>query len=336
VCLAAHLQIDYYEGITIGLVKTEGRARLWRYDVMQTVAISNNYTSIVTGHSASDRIETLLYNFTRGSGLHGLQSIRWKRSFCSSLLSHSYLSNNHLSFYFKPLKYKKSSHQFTIFTKIKFYLTRPLLETTRTEIRGLVKFLNFPVWLDKTNKEIRISRNRIRHRLVPYLRIHYNLNIDQTLARLAEIVQAETFYLEQVTNFLLSKVQIIKKSYSVTQKIRKKNLKQTFYFYQSAIAIDLLRSLPTAIQRRVLKQHIYNITGRSLGFQSIEQIRFYCLFRNFFSKINSSSNHSQDCQEALAMEHKNKKNSWVLLPNGINLLIKNNYLFLFSAPFSRV
>ena len=341
--LAAQLKVDYYEGIALEHVKTEGLSRIWRYNIIQTVAISNNYTSIVTGHSASDRIETLLYNLIRGSGLHGLQSIRWKRSFCSSLFSYSPLSNNDPPLLFKALRYRKSVDNFSFLKKKDFSLTRPLLETTRTEIRSLLNFCNFPLWRDETNQEVRISRNRIRHRLIPYLRLHYNLKIDQTLARWTEIVQAETFCLEQVTNYLLSKIKITKKNYLLTQKRREESFEQTFQFYQSAISLDLLRAFPTALQRRVLKQHIYKITGQNVGFQSIEEVRLFCLFHNFLAKRKNSYDQSQNRKNSLLPfskgECEKKKNTnrqkyinpWIILPGGIKFLVKKNYLFFFST-----
>jgi tRNA(Ile)-lysidine synthase len=319
--LAARLKVDYYEGITVGPVKTEGMSRIWRYGIIQTVAISNNYTAIVTGHSASDRIETLLYNLIRGSGLHGLQSIRWKRYFCSSLLSHSPLSTNHPPLLFKALKYRKSFDNFSFLKKKNFCLTRPLMETTRTEIRSLLNFCNFPLWRDETNQEVRISRNRIRHRLIPYLKFHYNLNIDQTLARWTEIVQAETFCLEQVANYLLIKIKIIKKNYLVTQKLREGTYEQTFHFYQSAISLDLLRSLPTALQRRILKQHIYKITGRNLGFQSIEEIRLSCLFHNFLSKSFSDHFHNQKNSLVLRWEKKTQIKKKKISTHGLSFQV---------------
>ena len=182
--LAVSLQIDYHQGITIDFVQKEGIARIWRYHLIQTVAISNNYTAVVTGHTASDRIETLLYNLTRGSGLHGLQSISWKRSLNFSRFTQSAICRNNALFLWKQVTYIKAFDSFSLFLKRKeLLLIRPLLETTRTEIRNLLTFWKFPSWPDKTNKDLQISRNRIRHRLVPYLRIHYNPKVDQTLAR---------------------------------------------------------------------------------------------------------------------------------------------------------
>jgi tRNA(Ile)-lysidine synthetase-like protein len=111
-CLAVNLQINYHEGIAIESVQKEGRARIWRYNIIQTIAISYNYSAIITGHNASDRIETLLYNLTRGSGLHGLQAIKWKRYLFFSRLTQSVILKRKFSvrqaFFLRKLKYIKT------------------------------------------------------------------------------------------------------------------------------------------------------------------------------------------------------------------------------------
>ena len=366
-CLAVNLQIHYHEGIAIESVQKEGIARIWRYNIIQTVAISNNYTAIITAHNASDRIETLLYNLTRGSGLHGLQSIKWKRYLCFSHFTRSVLSRIKFSFLVKKLKFIKTflddegawRNRFFLLKKRKqLHLIRPFLETTRTEIRHILNIWNFPSWPDVSNKELRIRRNRIRHRLIPYIRIHYNPNIDQTLVRWAEIVQSETLYLEQLTNYILLKIEIKKIFSSISSTIPLKELRkqkepyeEKLHFYQSAIPVDLLRSLPVAIQRRVLKQYIYRNTNRILGFQYIEQIRLSCVFslrdslRKFrhrhryhpiylSEKISIHSMNSSRSDISIDWkgpeEKKKLATPWLIFPGGIKFLIRKNYLFIFS------
>lgn len=400
-CLAFNLQINYHEGITIRSIQKEGIARIWRYNIIQTIAISNNYSAIITGHTASDRIETLLYNLTRGSGLHGLQSIKWKRYLCFFRMTQSVLSTrkdrlrpfgvppvkrlpkelpafpkarNGAAFLFTKLKYIKRFDCFSFFfNRKKLYLIRPLLESTRTEIRNVFNIWEFPSWPDLSNKELKIKRNRIRHRLIPYIRLHFNPNIDQTLVRWSEIVQSETFYLEELTNYILSKIEIKKKifenSYApknyllrtfaggalarTSSKKKKQFLENNFY--QSAIPIELLRSLPLSIQRRLLKEYIYRNTSRILGFHYIEQIRLSCLLNTYLStnipissmlevpKARSDIAKKYDTltkgpkEEGLEREgfgkEQEKKSQivtpWILFPDGIKLVVRKNYIFLF-------
>jgi tRNA(Ile)-lysidine synthase len=141
----------------------EAAARQWRYKCFQQQAETENYAYVVTGHTQSDRAETLLYNLLRGSGSDGLQSLGWVRS----------LSSN-------------SSIQ----------LVRPLLEFTRDDLTAVCQEYQLPIWEDSTNQDIRYARNRLRLEVLPYLQQHLNPRSAQHLAQTAELLTAEVQYLE--------------------------------------------------------------------------------------------------------------------------------------------
>ena len=50
---------------------------------------------------------------------------------------------------------------------------------------------------DSSNDDVNIARNRVRHELVPYLEQHFNSNIKETLARMAQQLLAEDEHLEK-------------------------------------------------------------------------------------------------------------------------------------------
>ena len=77
--LAKNWGISYYLETASDIPKTEAAARQWRYQALTEIAIAHNYPYIVTGHTASDRAETLLYNLIRGSGADGLSALTWTR-----------------------------------------------------------------------------------------------------------------------------------------------------------------------------------------------------------------------------------------------------------------
>ena len=76
--LAQFWRVTYYKLTAPALEKTEAAARKWRYQVLAEVAKNQQYSYVVTGHTKSDRAETLLYNLVRGSGADGLQALSWQ------------------------------------------------------------------------------------------------------------------------------------------------------------------------------------------------------------------------------------------------------------------
>lgn len=143
-------------------LRGEAAARQWRYHCFQQLARAEHYTHVVTGHTASDRAETLLYNLVRGSSSDGLQSLRWVRSLdCTNI-----------------------------------QLVRPLLEFTRQMTAQVCQTYQLPIWEDSTNRDRRYARNRIRLEILPYLSQHLNPRAEQHMATTAELLSDEVDYLE--------------------------------------------------------------------------------------------------------------------------------------------
>jgi tRNA(Ile)-lysidine synthase len=143
-------------------VNSEATARNWRYQALTKIAQLDNYEYIITGHTASDRAETLLYNLMRGTGADGLQALTWQRPLTANII-----------------------------------LVRPLLEVTRSQTQQFCQEFNLPIWEDSTNQDLQYARNRIRQELIPYLKENFNPQVEANLAQTAELLQAEVEYLEQ-------------------------------------------------------------------------------------------------------------------------------------------
>ncbi len=159
--VADRWQVPWFLATTTDLAETEASARTWRYQALTAIAQEQNFTHVATGHTASDRAETLLYNLVRGSGSDGLQAMTWQRALSPTI-----------------------------------QLVRPLLRLTRRETAEFCQHRDIIPWQDPTNSDRRFARSRIRQDVIPYLQAHLNPQVETTLAQTAEVLQAEVAYLE--------------------------------------------------------------------------------------------------------------------------------------------
>ncbi len=143
---------------------SEATARTWRYETFAQVARTKEYSYVVTGHTASDRAETTLYNLIRGTGMEGISALPWQRS---------------LDALTPPIA-----------------LVRPLLTFTRQETAQFCQQRQLPVWEDSSNSDLSFRRNRIRQELLPYLCQHFNPQVERALCQTAEVTAADVAYLE--------------------------------------------------------------------------------------------------------------------------------------------
>ena len=118
-------------------VASEAAARRWRYGCLMEQA-SAGQRDVVTGHTATDRAETLLLQMARGTDLAGLGSLRPLR----------------------PLSADAPEGP---------WLRRPLLNFSRRDTAALCRELALPLWIDPSNDDPAYARNRIRLELLPVL-----------------------------------------------------------------------------------------------------------------------------------------------------------------------
>ncbi|WP_287128673.1 tRNA lysidine(34) synthetase TilS [Candidatus Cyanaurora vandensis] len=143
---------------------TEASARAWRYSRLARLAQDLSATAVLTGHTATDRAETVLFNLMRGAGLSGTGSLDWRRTLVPGL-----------------------------------DLVRPLLTVSREQTAAFCQARDLPVTPDPTNEDVSFSRNRLRQVVLPYLRDHFNPQVSRHLAQAAEIAGAEDDYLTLIS-----------------------------------------------------------------------------------------------------------------------------------------
>jgi tRNA(Ile)-lysidine synthase len=218
--LAQNWHTPFYLETVTNPVKNEASARNWRYQALTKIAEVYNYQYIVTGHTASDRAETLLYNLMRGTGADGLQALTWQRPLNENII-----------------------------------LVRPLLELTRCQTEQFCQEFNLSIWEDSTNQNLQYGRNRIRQELIPYLKENFNPQVESNLAQTAELLQAEVEYLEQTAHQLRLEASA-KGENDILQLNR-----------------PILKRVPLALQRRVMRQVLQEILYVAPNFEHIEKLR---------------------------------------------------------------
>lgn len=122
-----------------------------RYNYFNEILKLEKAQKIAVAHNKDDQIETILMHFMRGSGLAGLSGMKIK--------------NNKI--------------------------IRPLMETKKKDILAYLKQEGIKYREDKTNKDLKFTRNRIRHQLIPYLEKNYNPNLRDTLYKNSLILRDE-------------------------------------------------------------------------------------------------------------------------------------------------
>jgi len=163
--LAAGLNLPYHRGETdvAALARSEktsieAAARIARQIFFETLRDKTGADRIALGHTRSDQAETLLLRLLRGAGTTGLGAIRPVRD---------------------------------------GVWVRPLLAVSRPRIETYLDYRRLDARQDRTNRDIRFTRNRIRLELLPHLAEAYNPRIEEALARTSDVLRQEDDLLDR-------------------------------------------------------------------------------------------------------------------------------------------
>ena len=130
----------------------EAAARALRLEFLQNTASSEGYDCIALGHTASDRVETVLMNLLRGAGLWGLRGI----------------------------------------PPVRPPFIRPLIDLWREDVRRFCEAAGLRWVTDRTNLDTsRFLRNKIRHQLLPLLESEYRAGAARAILRCAQAADDE-------------------------------------------------------------------------------------------------------------------------------------------------
>ena len=191
----------------------ETAARDSRYSFFAKVAKRRRCHTIFLAHHADDLVETFLINLFRGAGSAGLAGMREASTRCID--------------------------------DVGLTIVRPLLGVWRKQIDNYVRKHRLTFREDASNKNLNPFRNRIRHRVIPYLEKICGRNIRPAIWRAATIAGEEEAWIE----------------------------KQLPDSADAQFSVGQLRALPVALQRRAILKWLRAQNVAEVGFDVIEKIR---------------------------------------------------------------
>jgi len=142
-----------------------------RYKLLEEYRKKTKASYITVAHHQDDQAETILAHLIRGCGIWGLRGM-------------------------KPVSKK---------------VIRPLIFCSKKEIKELLHSTTLPYYNDRTNYSSEYQRNKIRHKLLPYLEDNYNPKAIQHLAQLAETVREYGENIDKERKDVLKKLEFKKK-----------------------------------------------------------------------------------------------------------------------------
>ena len=147
----------------------EQAARDARYEFLSKTAIDRHCRFVLVAHTADDQVETILHRILRGTGLDGLRGIPRIRPLADGVM-----------------------------------LARPLLDVRRTDLEAYLRSVNQSWRVDSTNRDLGMTRNRIRRELLPELRDRYNPQVEAALLKLARHAAEAQSIIDQLAQQLLT------------------------------------------------------------------------------------------------------------------------------------
>jgi tRNA(Ile)-lysidine synthase len=150
------------EGVAMAQKKSiQETARDLRYEWFEELRQKYDYQYVLTAHHASDSVETMLFNLSRGTGLKGLTGIKAKKG----------------------------------------NLIRPLLGATKADVLAYIEEYKIPFREDSSNESDKYSRNFIRHQVVSKfseLNPDFEQNVLNTIYRLEEAQKLIEFSIKAI------------------------------------------------------------------------------------------------------------------------------------------
>ncbi len=225
-------------------LSVETAAREMRYRYFWRLLLEGRVNRIATGHTLDDQAETVLLKLVRGAGSRGLAGIYPELKASGSQLSALGLQQQQ--------KTRAAG------------IIRPLLGIRRRELEPYLLGLGQSWREDRSNRDLRHMRNRVRHGILPRLERYLNPAVREALAETAEIARAEEEYWEREVARVLP---------SVWQAAagRRRESQRDAVATRGVLSLSVLVDLPLALRRRLVRAASESL-GLRLDFRHVEEI----------------------------------------------------------------
>lgn len=209
---------------------TEEAGRKVRYDFFEEIFQKENATKIAIAHNKNDKIETIIMNVFRGSGIAGLRGI-------------------------EPIRDNK-------------YI-RPLIETERIDIEKYCEENSLNPRIDKTNFINDVTRNKIRNIVIPYIKDKFNPNFINTLDRLSNVITEEDEYMKKKTIEIYNKIKVKEKEGYIILNLKEFNIqdeviRKRLIIYTIAQTIGSAQNIEKVNIEDIIKLCLNNIGNKYL------------------------------------------------------------------------
>ncbi len=174
----------------------EEAGRQARYAFFRRLRDETGARRLALGHNRDDLAETVLMRFLRGTGPWGLAGI-------------------------PPVR--------------EGWIVRPLLSVPRAALDEYCRRAGLAPRRDETNLDVSLFRNRVRHRILPFLLSQGNPRLPDALARLADVVREDEEWLGEVVAYRFRSIARAEEEAVV-------------------FPLDLFSPLPPGLQRRLVRQ----------------------------------------------------------------------------------
>ncbi|HUJ94747.1 MAG TPA: tRNA lysidine(34) synthetase TilS [Terriglobales bacterium] len=228
----------------------EAAARELRYQYFCRLLQEHMLDRIATAHTLDDQAETVLLRVARGSGTRGLAGI-----YPRVWVGRSPAEGVQFASGAKETQLSASSSQFSVLRSEdrRPSIIRPLLGVRRRELEEYLAGLGQSWREDKSNRDLRHARNRVRHGILPRLERNLNPAVRDTLAETAEIARGEEDYWQKEVARVLPRA------------IRDQRCSEM------TLSLEELALLPLALQRRVVRE-MAELVGLRLEFRQVEEV----------------------------------------------------------------